>query len=201
MLESDIPRVAEIHHRALPRDYCSQLGLEFLRDHFYPHFLAEPGAIGIVAGSGEPDGFVVGAPALGYYGRLVRGRWVGLITAWARTRAQHPSRLGSDLDVARLLLNPGALRPGERDAELLYIAVDPSAQRRSLGSRLTAGLLGRLSAEPYDRCLVKTLAATPETVRFYERNGFSTVEQQLGRVWLSAPVPSSDSPSEARLHA
>lgn len=184
----DISRVAEIHSAALPEDFCTRLGPAFLRCHFYPHFLECSGATGFVAGGGTVDGFVIGGPGAGYYTDLVRRRWAPLFKAVALSIARHPSWFGYYLDVARVLLRSGVFHPGKRDAELFYIAVDPAAQGRSLGTHLTRALLARLATGPYDRCVVKTLAATPENTRFYEGLGFSVVAEEQGRVWLAHPL-------------
>jgi len=196
MMAADVPRVARIHSEALPDDFCSQLGTGFMERDFYPDFLQREGAVGLVAGESRVDGFVIGAPGAGYYGSLLRRRWPGLFAAALGSLVRRPSRMAYYFDVARVLGNPGAFHPGDRDAELLYIAVDPAAQGRSLGSKLTAGLLARLADGPYDRCVVKTLAATPENVRFYERIGFSIMAEEHGRVWLEHSLDTSSRPPE-----
>lgn len=185
----DLPRVSRIHADALPEDFCTHLGTDFLERSFYPYFLEQDGVGWVAIDEGhEVRGFVIGARGHRYYQEFFRRRPRAVASAALGSLAARPRLLGYYLEIARLMLT-GGFHPGVRDAELLYIAVDPRAQGRSLGTRLTRALLASLSAQPYDRCVVKTLAATPENVHFYRRLGFELLEENRGRVWLQHPLP------------
>ncbi len=190
MRPEDLAAVARIHFEELPEDFCSRMGGNFLESSFYPHFLEQTDGVGLVAvdREGEIRGFVIGAAGHAYYAEFFRKRMWSLATAMLGSLLSRPSLLGYYLEVARVIFVAG-FEPDLRDAELLYIAIDHEAQGQSLGSRLTQALLAALSGPFYDRCVVKTLATTPENVRFYRRLGFEVFEESQGRVWLAHPLP------------
>ncbi|MCC6949202.1 MAG: ribosomal protein S18-alanine N-acetyltransferase [Bradyrhizobiaceae bacterium] len=88
--------------------------------------------------------------------------------------ACHVARLGRTIAgfvLARLV---------EDEAEILMVAVDPSAQGRGLGSRLLARHLGRLAASGARRVFLEVDEGNEPAIRLYTRAGFAQVGRRPG---------------------
>ena len=184
-----IADTASIFIRELPDDMCSILGHQFLTRYFLPFFLSDPSHIGLIARDNDQvAGFVLGASADRYLQKFMARH--GLILAWYACLAvlRHPGKLLYFVEVMRLLLSRRSFRPATKDFELLYISVTGSRQGHGTGGKLVAGLLDRIDRGRFDRCVVKTMADNPATIRFYERLGFTPLHYNLNRVWLAIPM-------------
>ncbi|PCN50356.1 ribosomal-protein-alanine N-acetyltransferase, partial [Candidatus Geothermarchaeota archaeon ex4572_27] len=58
---------------------------------------------------------------------------------------------------------------------ILSIAVDPSMQRRGVGSALLSEVMGRLRARGINRFRLEVRADNEAAIRFYERHGFKLI--------------------------
>lgn len=184
-----IADTARIFVQALPDDMCSILGPEFLTKYFLPYLLSDGSHIGLVARlNNQVTGFVLGAGAADFFRRFMTRHTLQL--AWYAFMAilRSPGRLAYFAEVARLLSSRGSFRPAPGDFELLYISVDSAHQNFGIGSKLVTMLLDRVNRNEFDRCVVKTLVNTPDTIRFYEQQGFTPLHYNLSRVWLAIPI-------------
>jgi len=175
---------ARLHASALPDDFVSQLGPGFLERVYYTELLKDPDTSGWCSfHEGKIAGFVFFTSNPAFHRNLFLGR-PGTFFVHALKRCWSPRFLRLSLEVLGLLFFRGR-RPEEAGAELGYIAVDRACRGQGIGSALVRHGLEMLKRGGHSRCWVKTLASTPETIRFYEGLGFKTCQKFLGRVFLS----------------
>ena len=185
-----VNQVSGIHYKELPDDFCSDLGLEVLKRVYYPHFLRSNPRVGLVALQGDRVcGFVAVAAASGFYTALVRGYPIRTLRYAIGALIRRPSFLRYIASVMALLFSKQSYQPEQTDVELLYEAVSAESQGLSIGSELIRRLFEQVhDLNGYDRCVVKTLESTPQTNRFYEKNGFEPLRRAFGRVWHARKI-------------
>jgi ribosomal protein S18 acetylase RimI-like enzyme len=182
MRSGDLDQVAHLHCDALPEDPAALLGVDYLATSLYPTLLAAA-SVALVLESGDDgrvDGFVVfgtGNPL----SMTVRDRPVAFARSLGAAVLRRPAILGKAVDVAMVVLGSPSGLPA---LELQWIAIRDGARGMGAGTRLLAAAHERLSAVGVAALWVKTLEATPENIRFYERNGFAVVARSRGRVYL-----------------
>ncbi len=133
---SDARNLAEIHKKAFPNFFLSELGVGFLTE-FYRGYSTDPTAVTCVARdeNGNPVGAVVGTtqPA-GFYSRLLRRRLWGFGTAALRAALTGPQRAPR---LIRAISYRGEVPTSGRDWALLAsICVNPDAESSGLGTEL-----------------------------------------------------------------
>jgi GNAT superfamily N-acetyltransferase len=177
--------VAQIWARELPEDFCSELGVDFLREVYLPFFARIPDSSGFVElGEGDlPVGFVLAAPAQGFLVRLARENFFPLLSAVLKRILRGPRFCLYLAEILVLVPYQPKLPKADKVHELLYIAVARDAQNGAVGSRLTQCLLEHLRGIGCGGVEVKTLQKTSGTNRFYLRNGFELADSLLGRNW------------------
>jgi GNAT superfamily N-acetyltransferase len=167
----ELDRVVELHLRAFPGFFLTVLGPRFLRclyagirDHSTGIVLCcfgGNGMLGFVAGTVQPGNF---------YRHLLLRRWwqFGLAALWPVLR--RPAILPRLLNAFR---KPGEATEHEGSAELMSIAVDPSAQGLGVGRFLVSGFFCECRRRGIERVELTTDANKNESVnQFYERAGF-----------------------------
>jgi ribosomal protein S18 acetylase RimI-like enzyme len=183
----DLESVIQLQRTALPDDFLSRMGAEFLRDHYFPLLLGDPANLALGA---TEAGKLVGYVAFDRGGSTVRKlaeRRPGALLKAIVLRAGSPTFLAQGLGVAKLLAFRKA-PPEERGSELAFIAVDPGHQGKGIGGELVRRALPILKERGETYCWVKTLEKTPQNIRFYESLGFRIYQKSLGRVFLSLAV-------------
>lgn len=163
--------IAELHKKAFPAFFLTQLGIPFLRT-LYTGYLEDRDSGIIVA---EEDDRLVGFIAYSndyprFYKGLMKNHLLkfALCSVWAAIR--HPSF------IKRLL---GAFKKSEsvvkkeRYVELASICVDPGVESRGVGTKLIDCLKGLVDFKTYAYINLETDAEANEKAnRFYVKNGF-----------------------------
>ena len=181
LTSDDLAEVAKIHLEELPDDFCSLLGKDFATNLFYPELFEVSDVALCVADDGGLRGFVFFSSDKGFLRRLATRHFFQMV----RYSLPHVF----EIKFLRYLFEVFILIFASDDrlcgAELAYIAVSGAHQGRGLGSELTKRGLSDLGEVGIHTCWVKTLASTPESVRFYEKVGFKLLKTHLGRAYLT----------------
>lgn len=163
--------LAELHKRAFPSFFLTQLGIPFLRT-LYSGYIEDKDSGIIVA---EEDGKLVGFIAYSndyprFYRGLIKNHLLKFAFCSAGAAICHPSF------IKRLL---GAFKKSEsvvkteRYVELASICVDPEIESKGIGSALIDYLKGIVDFSKYAYINLETDADGNEPVnRFYLKNGF-----------------------------
>lgn len=186
----DLESIAKIHLKSLPNDFCSLLGLKFLQKLFYPTIYQDSQSEGWVATDEQNNviGFVFFSANHSFFGDLVKGNF-GVFLRLLLANGWKPQFLLYCLTVLGLMLR--SKFPTHRSAELAYIAVDRDAQGKGIGYALVKCGMSGLATRKLQTVWVKTLATTPGTVNFYQKLGFKTYHNLLGRTFLQATLADS----------
>ncbi|MEL4359214.1 MULTISPECIES: GNAT family N-acetyltransferase [unclassified Luteococcus] len=174
---ADIESVVELHRRAFPDFFLSQLGPNFLAQ-FYKGFLTDPTAVTVVAHdeAGKVLGAVVGTtqPA-GFFSRLLKRRLLGFVGASAQAAAQDPKRIPR---LARGVLYRGEAGERVEGALLSSICVDPATQGSGVGKLLIEAWCAEARMRGAQRAFLTTDAADNEATNgFYQRNGWTLTKE------------------------
>lgn len=166
-----IKSIAELHQKAFPAFFLTQLGIHFLRT-LYAGYMEDPDSGIIVA---ENDNRLIGFIAYSndysrFYKRLQKNHLLKFALCSACAAIRHPS-------FAKRLL--GAFKKSdsvvksERYVELASICVDPSIENHGVGSKLIDFLKGLVDFKTYAYINLETDAESNDKAnRFYLKNGF-----------------------------
>jgi GNAT superfamily N-acetyltransferase len=81
----------------------------------------------------------------------------------------------------KALIGTGALiREGEGVGRIVRMSVAAATRRAGVGTRLLHALLARARGRGFSKIVLETTATWHEVIRFYERNGFTLVEERDG---------------------
>ena len=174
----DINRIAQLHKRAFPSFFLTQLGIPFLRA-LYMGYMEDPDSGIIVAeDAGRLAGFIAYSNDYPkFFKGLIEHRLVRFALCSLGAAIRHPSF------VKRLL---GAFRKSdsavkeEKYVELASICVDPEIKSRGVGSVLIDYLKGIVDFNIYAYINLETDADENDNVnRFYIKNGFELERQYV----------------------
>ncbi len=175
-----IKAIAELHKRAFPFFFLTQLGLPFLRT-LYSGYMEDKDSGIIVA---EEDGKLLGFIAYSndysrFFKGLIKNHLIRFALCSVVVAVRHPSF------IKRLL---GAFKKSdlvvksERYVELASICVDPSIKNNGVGSALIDYLKRIVDFDAYQYINLETDADNNDGVlRFYQKNGF-----ELAREFVTA---------------
>lgn len=166
----DVRPLARLHRRAFPGFFLSTLGEAFLVE-FYRAFLTDPTAVTVVArtSDGGVHGAVVGTtqPA-GFFGRLVRRRWLGFAAAAARSSVTRPRTVPR---LVKALRYRGDAPTGADGALLSSICVQPSRRGSGLGRQLERAWLREVAARGVAAAYLTTDREGNDPVNEFYRSG------------------------------
>jgi ribosomal protein S18 acetylase RimI-like enzyme len=163
----DAPGIARLHAGMIGTGFLSSLGVGFLRVLYRALIESERGTVMVADAGGTVVGFIAGTDDTGaFYKEFVRRRF--LRAAWSVLPALIRSRTWTGI-WETLRYGGGG---GDVPAELLSMAVAPSARRAGLGSRMVQALLDRERARGVSQVKVVVGAGNQEAIAFYERCGF-----------------------------
>lgn len=182
---ADVDQLVDLHRRAFPKFFLSQLGPAFLTQ-FYRGFLTDPTSITAVArdDSGRVVGGVVGttSPA-GFFGRLLRRRMAGFVLASAQAAIADPRRTPRLLRGVAYRGQAGIAVDG---ALLSSICVDPALQGHGVGRTLITAWSHTARSRGADLAFLTTDAHDNDaTNAFYLQSGwrcadtFTTAEGRM----------------------
>lgn len=176
--------MALIHATALPDEALPSLGTRFLTT-LYQALQAQAGVQAFVAElNGEPVGFILGALDLRRsVQRVLRRRTPLLAVAAAGSGLRRPRQ------VLRAVRSLAYLKPETKPsfrAELVVLAVLPTAQGHGAGASLVAALERWIEARCEPGYHVATTGENAGALRFYQRVGFQECGRRpvAGRPWV-----------------
>jgi glycosyltransferase involved in cell wall biosynthesis/ribosomal protein S18 acetylase RimI-like enzyme len=185
---TDAGAMARLHAAGMPGAFLPTLGQRFLA-RLYQALAADPQAVALVAeGPDGVVGFAAGVVSVGGFYRRFAGRHGPAAAVAAAPRLVRPAVLSGLLETVRYparAATPEVVRLP--DAELLAIAVDPSARAGGTGRALADGVLDGLGARGAGQVKVVVGAANGGANRFYERVGF----QPAGQLSVHQGTPSN----------
>lgn len=173
-----IKEIAELHKRAFPTFFLTQLGVPFLRT-LYNGYMEDKDSGIIVAEEGERlVGFIAYSNDYPrFYKGLIKNHLIKFAFCSVSAAIRHPSF------IKRLL---GAFKKSEsvvkteRYVELASICVDPQIESKGVGSALIDYLKGIVDYNTYAYINLETDADGNDGVnRFYVKNGFVLERQYV----------------------
>lgn len=165
----DVRACADLHLRAFPGFFLSELGARFLRE-FYSAFVNDRDAIALVAEvDGEVRGVVVGTTRPdGFFTRLLRRRWYAFAWASMATTLRNPRAVPR---VARSVRYRGAVPVDASGALLSSICVDPGVP--GSGGLLIQQFVEAVRDSGFTSAYLTTDADNNDRVNeFYRRSGW-----------------------------
>lgn len=175
-----IKSIAELHKRAFPTFFLTQLGVPFLRTLYTGYMEDKDSGIIVAEEGGKLVGFIAYSNDYSrFYKGLIKNHLIKFAYCSVGAAIRHPSF------IKRLL---GAFKKSEsvvkteRYVELASICVDPEIESKGVGSALIDYLKGIVDFNTYDYINLETDADGNDGVnRFYVKNGF-----KLERVFTTA---------------
>lgn len=181
--KEDLEQIAKIHYTELPDDFCSLLGHNFLKDIFYPQLFSYNSLVGLCAKENSAIiGYLFFIKDKNYLIDIFKSNF--LIFIYQMIKNSYKLYFWKYIFEIILLLFFKKKNEIEEDFELGYIAVYNNYHGKKIGSNLVLNGINELQQKGATYCWVKTLSATPETIRFYEKLGFKIYNKFVGRVFL-----------------
>ena len=169
METGDVDAVAVIHVAAFPRFFLSFLGPRFLRELYRAILADEEGMAVVATEAGRLLGFAAGTASAGFYRRAARRRWFRFGAASLGALWRKPSIAPRLL---RALYAPPSV--SARGAVLMSLAVDPGAQRRGVGMRLTSAFADAARRRGVSKIVLSTDKVGNDPANaFYQAQGFT----------------------------
>ena len=164
---ADAAVIARLHAGLIGTGFLSSLGVGFLKVLYQGLIESERGTVIVAVADEAVVGFIAGTDDTGaFYREFVRRH--SLRAAWRVLPAL--ARLRTWREMWETLRYGGG--GSDVPAELLSMAIAPSARRVGTGSRLVNELLDRQRARGVSRVKVVVGAGNDEAISFYERCGF-----------------------------
>lgn len=166
---SDAAAVARLHMETIDTGFLSSLGVGFLRLLYRTLIKSDAGSVVVADADGVVVGFVAGTVDTGvFYREFIRRGFLGATIRLlpALTRVSTWRRIRETVRYGRSPEGTGV------DAELLSMAVAPSARRLGLGSSLVAALQDWFEASGVVAAKVVVGAQNDSAISLYSRCGF-----------------------------
>ena len=166
-----VVKIAELHKRAFPAFFLTQLGVPFLKV-LYLGYLEDNNSGIIVA---EEDGGLVGFIAYSkdyprFYKKLIKNHLIEFAICSLSATIHHPSYSKRLLGAFK---KSDSVVKKERYVELASICVDPESESHGVGSALINYSIENVDFTTYAYINLETDAVGNDDVnRFYKRNGF-----------------------------
>lgn len=166
-----VAALAELHRRAFPGFFLTQLGLPFLRT-LYACYLKDPeSGVLLAEEDGEMRGFLAYSKDYsGFYKNLIRRHLIEFGFCALLAAVRHPSFTKRLLGAFK---KSDSVAKTERYVELSSICVEPSASKQGIGSKLIERLKAEVDFSTYAYINLETDRDGNEGAnRFYLKNGF-----------------------------
>ena len=171
----DLRELVDIHHRAFPNFFLTNLGTPFLRAYYRLVLEYEGGALLIATADGQQVGFVAGfMNPDGFYARM-RSRKYHLLIPIGCGLLQSPQLLPRVIAHGLRISRGGdkASRRGASSGEMASLGVDPKASGKGIGRLLVDAFVAEIRQRGATEVYLTTDADGNERVNtFYERLGF-----------------------------
>lgn len=172
--EQDIDAIVKIHELAFPSFFLTQLGSNFLRLYYKSVLAHQDGILLVCKKDGEPIGLCAGTIlSAGFNLRIIRSNILYYCLESIKLLFYKPSSL---LHLMRNMSKKDSSSGDNGDyAELLSIAVHPSAQGIGAGKTLLLELEEKIKEKGGERVSLTTdLEDNDNTIRFYKSLGYET---------------------------
>ena len=173
---AEIRAIAELHTRAFPQFFLTQLGVSFLSTLYKGYVEDENSGILLADEQGGLIGFLAYSNNYPqFYKNLIRYHLPKFAACAALAAIRHPSFIKRLL---RAFKKSGSVVKQEQYVELASICVEPTAEGKGVGSALIDALKRIVDFEKYAYINLETDAVDNERAnRFYARNGFALAGQ------------------------
>jgi ribosomal protein S18 acetylase RimI-like enzyme len=179
-----LDRIAEIHLKTLPDDFCSLLGYKFLKSIYYPTLMKAEKSIGLCAIKGDDVcGYVFFVNDKQFTKNVFFNQFFKILTI-SLPKLLSISFIRYVISIFILLFYRKSNSIEKNGYELNYIAVAYQYQGNGIGKKLVYKGLTMLASMESEFCWLKTLKHTPKTIKFYKDMGFKIYDEFLGRVYL-----------------
>ena len=163
--------LANLHRKAFPAFFLTQLGTSFLKTLYQGYLDDQNSGILVAEENGKIEGFIAYSNDYPkFYKNLIRKKLIRF--AWCSFLAaiQHPSfvkRLFGAFGKSDSVLKT------EKYVELASICTDPKAEGRGIGTALIKQLIARVDFKSYSYISLETDATgNDQANKFYQKNGF-----------------------------
>ncbi len=170
--------LADLHRKAFPAFFLTQLGFSFLKTLYQSYLDDQDSGIIVAEGNGKIEGFIAYSNDYPkFYRNLIKKKLIQFAwcSVWAAIR--HPSF------VKRLL---GAFKKSnsvikkEKYVELASICTDPVMEGQGIGTALIDYLISRVDFNEFAYINLETDAdGNDRANRFYQKNGFTLARQYI----------------------
>ena len=175
---AQIRTIAELHTRAFPQFFLTQLGISFLSTLYRGYVEDENSGIFLAEEQGRLVGFLAYSNNYPqFYKNLIKYHLPKFAACAALAAIRHPSFIKRLL---RAFKKSDSVVKQEQYVELASICVEPTAEGKGVGSALIDALKRIVDFEKYAYINLETDAADNErTNRFYVNNGFVLERQYI----------------------
>ena len=172
-----IRSVAELHKRAFPSFFLTQLGVPFLQTLYTGYLEDKDSGIIVAENNGKLVGFIAYSNDYPrFYRGLIKNHLIKFAICSAGAAIRHPSFIKR---LFRAFKKSESVVKTERYVELASICVDPICESKGIGSALIDYLKGIVDFNTYAYINLETDTDGNESVnRFYVKNGF-TLEREF----------------------
>ncbi len=176
----EIKVIAELHMRAFPSFFLTQLGVSFLRTLYRGYMEDTESGIIVAEDKERLVGFIAYSKDYPrFYKGLIKSHLAKFAVCAAGAAIRHPSFIKRILGAFK---KSDSVVKEERYVELASICVDPAIESRGIGSQLIDYLKSNVDFNTYAYINLETDADGNDGVnRFYVKNGF-----ELSRTFTTA---------------
>ena len=166
-----IKDIAELHKRAFPKFFLTQLGVPFLRTLYNGYMEDKDSGIIIAVNEGELMGFIAYSNDYPrFYKGLIKNHLIKFAFCSLGAAISHPSFIKRILGAFK---KSESVVKEERYVELASICVDPTIESKGIGSALINYLKSIVDFKTYAYINLETDADGNDSVnKFYVKNGF-----------------------------
>lgn len=166
-----IKTIAELHKRAFPNFFLTQLGLPFLKTLYTGYLLDENSGL-IVAEDDTIVGFLAYSNDYSqFYRNLIKKHLIQFAICSLGAVIKHPSFSKRILGAFK---KSEAVKKDEKYVEISSICVDPKYKKEGIGSKLMKYVIKEVDFNTFSFINLETDADNNDEVnRFYLRNGFA----------------------------
>lgn len=181
--EKEIDEISMLHFNELPNDFCSILGLNFLKLVYYPKIYSIKDNIIICA---KLDDEIIGFISFLKNDNSLKEMFISNLFMFLKFAYKKFFDIFFVKYVFEIfiLLYLRKNKKYEKYFELGYIAIKSKYHGKGIGSNLVNEGINILKKNQVEYCWVKTSSKTKNTVLFYEKLSFQVYNKFLGRIYL-----------------
>ena len=168
--------IAELHKKAFPSFFLTQLGVVFLSTLYQGYMEDKDSGIIVAETNGEIIGFIAYSRDYShFYKELLKNHLLRFAFCSFVASIKHPSFIKRLLGAFK---KSDAVKKEEKYVELSSICVDPKIESKGIGSKLISYLKEMIDFNTYAYINLETDAVNNEVANhFYKKNGFKLERQ------------------------